>query len=105
MKNRLLTVLNRSLPIAELATLLTRSERGMSLITPTESMITQRKLEVADVTGAGDTLFQLAVMFHQMPASQVEIANVAAGIAVTDERHGVSRGAIHQANRVSGKNR
>ena len=43
-------------------------------------------LEVADVTGAGDTVIAtLAVMLAtQMPEAQaVEIANVAAGISVT----------------------
>jgi D-beta-D-heptose 7-phosphate kinase/D-beta-D-heptose 1-phosphate adenosyltransferase len=69
------------------AMLLTRSEQGMSLITPTEKHdYPAQTLEVADVTGAGDTVIAtLAVMLGtQMPASQaVEIANVAAGITVT----------------------
>ncbi len=69
------------------AMLLTRSEQGMSLITPTEKFdYPAQTLEVADVTGAGDTVIAtLAVMLGtQMPASQaVEIANIAAGITVT----------------------
>jgi D-beta-D-heptose 7-phosphate kinase/D-beta-D-heptose 1-phosphate adenosyltransferase len=69
------------------AMLLTRSEQGMSLITPTEKHdYPAQTLEVADVTGAGDTVIAtLAVMLAtQMPASQaVEIANIAAGITVT----------------------
>lgn len=69
------------------AMLLTRSEQGMSLITATEKFdYPAQTLEVADVTGAGDTVIAtLAVMLGtQMPASQaVEIANIAAGITVT----------------------
>ena len=69
------------------AMLLTRSEQGMSLITPTEKHdYPAQTLEVADVTGAGDTVIAtLAVMLGtQMPAPQaVEIANIAAGITVT----------------------
>ena len=69
------------------AMLLTRSEQGMSLITATEKFdYPAQTLEVADVTGAGDTVIAtLAVMLGtQMPASQaVEVANIAAGITVT----------------------
>ena len=69
------------------AMLLTRSEQGMSLITATEKYdFPTQALEVADVTGAGDTVIAtLAVMLGaNMPATQaVEIANVAAGIAVS----------------------
>ena len=69
------------------AMLLTRSEQGMSLITTTEKYdFPTQALEVADVTGAGDTVIAtLAVMLgSNMPAKQaVEIANVAAGIAVS----------------------
>lgn len=69
------------------AMLLTRSEQGMSLITATDKHdFPAQTLEVADVTGAGDTVIAtLAVMLGtQMPASQaVEIANVAASITVT----------------------
>ncbi|MGB2115765.1 MAG: bifunctional D-glycero-beta-D-manno-heptose-7-phosphate kinase/D-glycero-beta-D-manno-heptose 1-phosphate adenylyltransferase HldE [Porticoccaceae bacterium] len=69
------------------AMLLTRSEQGMSLITSTDKFdFPAQTLEVADVTGAGDTVIAtLAVMLGtQMPASQaVEIANIAAGITVT----------------------
>jgi len=69
------------------AMLLTRSEQGMSLITATEKHdFPAQALEVTDVTGAGDTVIAtLAVMLStQMPTLQaVEIANVAAGLAVT----------------------
>ena len=69
------------------AMLLTRSERGMSLITPIEKHdYPAQTLEVADVTGAGDTVIStLAVMLGtQMPVPKaVEIANIAAGITVT----------------------
>lgn len=69
------------------AMLLTRSEQGMSLITLTEKHdYPAQTLEVADVTGAGDTVIAtLAVMLGtQMLAPQaVEIANIAAGITVT----------------------
>ena len=68
------------------AMLLTRSEQGMSLITATEKFdYPAQTTEVADVTGAGDTVIAtLAVMLGtQMPAFQaVEIANIAAGITV-----------------------
>lgn len=69
------------------AMLLTRSEQGMSLISEQEKHdFAAQTLEVADVTGAGDTVIAtLAVMLGtKMPAAQaVEIANVAAGISVT----------------------
>jgi D-beta-D-heptose 7-phosphate kinase/D-beta-D-heptose 1-phosphate adenosyltransferase len=69
------------------AMLLTRSEQGMSLITPTEKFdYPAQTLEVADVTGAGDTVIAtLAVMLGtEMPAAQAaEVANIAAGITVT----------------------
>lgn len=69
------------------AMLLTRSEQGMSLVTPREKHdYAAQTLEVADVTGAGDTVIAtLAVMLAtHMPAAQaVEIANIAAGISVT----------------------
>lgn len=68
------------------AMLLTRSEQGMSLITPNEKHdFDAQVLEVSDVTGAGDTVIAtLAVMLGTgMPAKQaVEIANVAAGLVV-----------------------
>ncbi len=68
------------------AMLLTRSEQGMSLITPNEKHdFAAQVLEVSDVTGAGDTVIAtLAVMLGTgMPAKQaVEIANVAAGLVV-----------------------
>ncbi|MGB0988892.1 MAG: D-glycero-beta-D-manno-heptose 1-phosphate adenylyltransferase, partial [Pseudoalteromonas spongiae] len=66
--------------------LLTRSEQGMSLITPNEKHdFAAQVLEVSDVTGAGDTVIAtLAVMLSTgMPAAQaVEIANIAAGLVV-----------------------
>ncbi len=69
------------------AMLLTRSEQGMSLISAQQKHdFDAQTLEVADVTGAGDTVIAtLAVMLAtQMPEAQaVEIANVAAGISVT----------------------
>ena len=68
------------------AMLLTRSEQGMSLITPSEKHdFAAQVLEVSDVTGAGDTVIAtLAVMLGTgMLAKQaVEIANVAAGLVV-----------------------
>ena len=68
------------------AMLLTRSEQGMCLITPSEKHdFAAQVLEVSDVTGAGDTVIAtLAVMLGTgMPAKQaVEIANVAAGLVV-----------------------
>jgi len=68
------------------AMLLTRSEQGMSLITPSEKHdFAAQVLEVSDVTGAGDTVIAtLAVMLGTgMPAKQaVEVANVAAGLVV-----------------------
>ena len=69
------------------AMLLTRSEQGMSLITPIDKYdYPAQTREVTDVTGAGDTVIAtLAVMLAtHMPAAQaVEIANIAAGITVT----------------------
>lgn len=68
------------------AMLLTRSEQGMSLITPNEKHDFAAQVhEVSDVTGAGDTVIAtLAVMLSTgMPAAQaVEIANIAAGLVV-----------------------
>ncbi|ADT67711.1 MAG: D-beta-D-heptose 7-phosphate kinase/D-beta-D-heptose 1-phosphate adenosyltransferase [Pseudoalteromonas tetraodonis] len=69
------------------AMLLTRSEQGMSLINATEKYdFAAQELEVSDVTGAGDTVIAtLAVMLGagMMPKDAVEIANLAAGIAVS----------------------
>ncbi len=68
------------------AMLLTRSEQGMSLITSNEKFDFPAQVrEVADVTGAGDTVIAtLAVMLGTgMPTAQaVEVANVAAGLVV-----------------------
>lgn len=69
------------------AILLTRSEQGMSLITPTEHHhFPAQVLEVSDVTGAGDTVIAtLAVMLGagMTVASATELANLAAGIVVS----------------------
>ncbi len=68
------------------AMLLTRSEQGMTLITPTETHhFPAQVLEVSDVTGAGDTVIAtLAVMLGagmSLPQA-VEVANLAAGLVV-----------------------
>jgi len=69
------------------AMLLTRSEQGMSLINANEKFdFAAQELEVSDVTGAGDTVIAtLAVMLGagMEPKDAVEIANLAAGIAVS----------------------
>lgn len=69
------------------ALLLTRSERGMSLITQTERFDYAAQVrEVADVTGAGDTVIAtLSVMLGAgfTPKQAVDIANTAAGLVVT----------------------
>jgi len=69
------------------AMLLTRSEQGMSLISADEKYdFSAQQLEVSDVTGAGDTVIAtLAVMLGagMQPKDAVEIANLAAGIAVS----------------------
>ncbi len=66
--------------------LVTRSQKGMSLITPTKSYhIPTSAKEVYDVTGAGDTVIAtIAAMLHKGKSllEAVHIANVAAGIAV-----------------------
>lgn len=68
------------------AMLLTRSEQGMSFITPNDKHdFPAQVLEVSDVTGAGDTVIStLTVMLAAgMPANDaVEVANLAAGIVV-----------------------
>ncbi len=68
------------------AMLLTRSEHGMTLITPTETHhFPAQVLEVSDVTGAGDTVIAtLAVMLGAGMAlpQAVEVANLAAGLVV-----------------------
>lgn len=68
------------------AMLLTRSEQGMSWISPSEHHHFPAQVrEVSDVTGAGDTVIAtLAVMLGAgMPPDQAsEVANVAAGIVV-----------------------
>ncbi|WP_105255820.1 bifunctional D-glycero-beta-D-manno-heptose-7-phosphate kinase/D-glycero-beta-D-manno-heptose 1-phosphate adenylyltransferase HldE [Pseudoalteromonas sp. T1lg75] len=69
------------------AMLLTRSEQGMSLISATEKHdFAAQVREVSDVTGAGDTVIAtLTVMLGagMAPADAVELANIAAGIAVS----------------------
>jgi rfaE bifunctional protein kinase chain/domain len=66
--------------------LVTRSQKGMSLITQTKSYhIPTFAKEVYDVTGAGDTVIAtIAAMLHKGKSlvEAVHIANVAAGIAV-----------------------
>lgn len=68
------------------AMLLTRSEHGMTLITPNDiHHFPAQVLEVSDVTGAGDTVIAtLAVMLGAGMAlpQAVEVANLAAGIVV-----------------------
>lgn len=69
------------------ALLITRSEEGMSLITEGEAPVhlpTQAR-EVADVTGAGDTViavFGAALAAGQPPAVAAGLANAAAGVVV-----------------------
>ncbi len=69
------------------AMLLTRSEQGMSLISNTEKHdFAAQVQEVADVTGAGDTVIAtLTVMLGAGMSAKdaVEVANVAAGVAVS----------------------
>ncbi|WP_440055371.1 bifunctional D-glycero-beta-D-manno-heptose-7-phosphate kinase/D-glycero-beta-D-manno-heptose 1-phosphate adenylyltransferase HldE [Pseudoalteromonas sp. T1lg65] len=69
------------------AMLLTRSEKGMSLISATEKYdFAAQVQEVSDVTGAGDTVIAtLTTMLGagMQPKDAVEIANIAAGIAVS----------------------
>ncbi|WP_105167114.1 bifunctional D-glycero-beta-D-manno-heptose-7-phosphate kinase/D-glycero-beta-D-manno-heptose 1-phosphate adenylyltransferase HldE [Pseudoalteromonas sp. T1lg23B] len=69
------------------AMLLTRSEQGMSLICATEKHdFPAQVLEVSDVTGAGDTVIAtLTTMLGagMAPKDAVEVANIAAGIAVS----------------------
>ncbi|MCF2907466.1 bifunctional D-glycero-beta-D-manno-heptose-7-phosphate kinase/D-glycero-beta-D-manno-heptose 1-phosphate adenylyltransferase HldE [Pseudoalteromonas sp. DL2-H2.2] len=68
------------------AMLLTRSEQGMSLITQHEKHdFAAQVQEVSDVTGAGDTVIAtLTTMLGAgfSPSEAVELANLAAGIAV-----------------------
>jgi len=65
---------------------ITRSERGMSVITPREVRhIPTRAKQVYDVTGAGDTVisaFALAFVSGADPFTAAEVANLAAGIVV-----------------------
>lgn len=67
--------------------LLTRSEQGMSVITPTQKIDFPAKVrEVSDVTGAGDTVIAtMAVMLalSQSNEAAAKVANLAAGIVVT----------------------
>lgn len=69
------------------ALLITRSEEGMSLITEGEAPVhlpTQAR-DVADVTGAGDTViavFGAALAAGQPPAVAAGLANAAAGVVV-----------------------
>ncbi|WP_456342472.1 D-glycero-beta-D-manno-heptose-7-phosphate kinase [Thermovibrio sp.] len=65
---------------------ITRSEKGMSVITPQETKhIPTRAKQVYDVTGAGDTVisaFALAFVSGADPFTAAEVANLAAGIVV-----------------------
>ncbi|OGT31604.1 MAG: bifunctional heptose 7-phosphate kinase/heptose 1-phosphate adenyltransferase [Gammaproteobacteria bacterium RIFCSPHIGHO2_12_FULL_35_23] len=68
--------------------LITRGEKGMTLIRPdkTEMHVPSLAKEVFDVTGAGDTVIAaVATAFASglAPAEAVKIANTAAGIAVS----------------------
>ena len=66
--------------------LLTRSEQGMSAITPTEKVdMPAQVLEVSDVTGAGDTVIATLAMMMAAGlelADAAKVANLAAGIVV-----------------------
>jgi D-beta-D-heptose 7-phosphate kinase/D-beta-D-heptose 1-phosphate adenosyltransferase len=66
--------------------LVTRSEKGMSVVTPTEAQhITTRAREVFDVSGAGDTViaaFALSLAAGAGRAAAATIANAAAGVVV-----------------------
>ncbi|MFT7184682.1 MAG: D-beta-D-heptose 7-phosphate kinase/D-beta-D-heptose 1-phosphate adenosyltransferase [Pseudohongiellaceae bacterium] len=66
--------------------LLTRSEQGMSAITATDKVdMPAQELEVADVTGAGDTVIATLVVMMAAGLPFVEaarVANLAAGIVV-----------------------
>ncbi|WP_457567965.1 D-glycero-beta-D-manno-heptose-7-phosphate kinase [Desulfurobacterium sp.] len=66
--------------------LITRSEKGMSLIKKENSYhIPARAKQVYDVTGAGDTViavFTLALVSGELPEKAAEIANIAGGIVV-----------------------
>ena len=66
--------------------LLTRSEQGMSMITADDKVdMPAQVLEVADVTGAGDTVIATLAIMLAAGASKAEaaqIANLAAGIVV-----------------------
>ena len=66
--------------------LVTRSEKGMSVVTPAEAQhITTRAREVFDVSGAGDTViaaFALSLGAGAGRADAATIANAAAGVVV-----------------------
>ncbi|WP_457569265.1 D-glycero-beta-D-manno-heptose-7-phosphate kinase [Desulfurobacterium sp.] len=66
--------------------LITRSEKGMSLIKKNKSYhIPAKAKQVYDVTGAGDTViavFTLALVAGETPEKAAEIANIAGGIVV-----------------------
>ncbi|WP_456396357.1 D-glycero-beta-D-manno-heptose-7-phosphate kinase [Desulfurobacterium sp.] len=66
--------------------LITRSEKGMSLIKKDKSYhIPAKAKQVYDVTGAGDTViavFTLALVAGESPEKAAEIANIAGGIVV-----------------------
>lgn len=66
--------------------LATRSEKGMSVVTPSEAQhVTTRAREVFDVSGAGDTViaaFALSLAAGAGRAAAATIANAAAGVVV-----------------------
>jgi len=68
------------------AVLVTRSEKGMSYISRTEAVHSPATArEVFDVTGAGDTVLAMVALLMALPmgwAERLQLANVAAGIAV-----------------------
>jgi D-beta-D-heptose 7-phosphate kinase/D-beta-D-heptose 1-phosphate adenosyltransferase len=67
--------------------LLTRSEKGMSLITPTDKYdFSTKVIEVSDVTGAGDTVVSALALGVALGCDQndiIEFANHAAGVVVS----------------------
>lgn len=84
--------------------LVTRSEDGMTLVQPDKEPLNlpARSREVADVSGAGDTVVAtLAVMLAAKAtlAQAVSLANIAAGIAVS--RHGTYAVTLAELKRVT----
>lgn len=78
----------RAIAVSGASILLTRSEKGMSLFRPNDAPVhlPARAREVFDVTGAGDTV--VASLAASLAAGRpieeaMEVANAAAGVAVT----------------------